>query len=147
MIETGRLDPAEGPDDKPRLPAPGLLKARGVPESMIDDVSRPPAVQHNRTVVALALAALTLFGVSTSLLGLGVLRMTRPCRMGCAPDSTESIARWVLLVAPAAVSVLAALATLRRAHWRRPRPWLPAVLGCLAGVLCVYVGSVLLGVA
>lgn len=147
MIETGRLDPLEGPDDEPRVPAPGLLRARGVPDSLVDDVSRPQAAQHNRTVVALALAALTLFGVSTSLLGLGVLRMTRPCRVACALDSAENIARWVLLIAPAAVSVLAALATLGRVHWRRPRPWLPAVLGCLGGVLCVYVGSVLLGVA
>ncbi|MGO4957628.1 hypothetical protein ACTQ49_10225 [Luteococcus sp. Sow4_B9] len=141
MIEFGRPDPADE-SASPAFDTPALA-----PQTQPGEVNPAAPAPRNHLVAWLAIAAVVLFGLSTTLLGLGVSRMARPCRVACPAFSSEWNAKALLLLAPGLVSLCTALMTVAKEHWRRPHPWLPAILGCVTCVFCVYVGSVMLGVA
>ncbi|MEL4356538.1 MULTISPECIES: hypothetical protein [unclassified Luteococcus] len=96
--------------------------------------------------VALAVITALLFGVGCTLLGLSFSKLAQPCPAGCTAWSRERLALTLMTTGPGVISVASSLTTLWRVRAGRNQAWLCSVLGCLGAVVCVALGSALLGI-
>lgn len=99
-----------------------------------------------RVPVALAIITVVLFGIGCTMLGVTAARIARPCPDGCSAVSVNRVALGLMTAGPGVVSTLSTLVTLWRTRLGRAQAWLCSVLGCVASVACVAVGSAILGI-